>query len=92
MTSGISCCSSQWTASKPPGDSAWSFKDARERIRAYPEMARKVLPKRDLRITRVSARFWQHFIVYRYENSGVHILRVLHGSMDIKAQLRKLPR
>lgn len=65
------------------------FGAALERIAAFPEHGREITGRPGLRIVRVSARFWRYLIVYRLYNSGVEILRVLHGAMDIEARLEK---
>ncbi len=68
---------------------AVEFNAALERIAAFPQAARRIPRTNNLRIVRVSARFWRYLIVYGVENSGVEIKRILHGAMDITAQLAK---
>ncbi|MEJ1967714.1 MAG: type II toxin-antitoxin system RelE/ParE family toxin [Rhizomicrobium sp.] len=66
------------------------FRDALERIRAFPGLGRSIPGKPHLHSMRVSARFWRYLIIYRLENSGVVILRVLHGAMDLRASVANL--
>lgn len=65
------------------------FKEALLRIRDFPQMGRAIAGKRGFRMTRVSARFHRYLIIYKLDNGGVEIQRVLHGAMDIPAQLSK---
>lgn len=45
----------------------------------------------DLRVWRISPRFWQHLVYYRVYSKSVRIVRVLHGASNVEAILHLLP-
>ena len=63
------------------------FSEALNRIRAFPLSGHAVAGKPKFYVMRVSARFWRYLIVYRLDNEGVEIQRILHSAMDVQAKL-----
>ncbi len=63
--------------------------NALDRIRAYPQMGHRIEGRSGLRMARVSGRFWRYLIIYCFEDSIVEVRRVLHGAMDLEAELSK---
>jgi toxin ParE1/3/4 len=55
-----------------------SLSGAVENLREFPDMG-KVLPIRDYRALNIG----HHFIIYRVTGERLHVVRVLHESMDI---------
>ncbi len=62
------------------------FSDALNRIRAFPLSGHAVRGK-GLYVMRVSARFKRYLVIYRLDNQGVEVQRVLHSAMDLRAKL-----
>ena len=54
-----------------------------ERLARFARMGRK---RDDLEPGRRSHRFEQHLILYRVEEDGITVARILHMKMDIKRQ------
>ncbi len=64
--------------------------DALGRVRAFPSLGRRIEGRPALRTVRVSGRFWRYMIVYCFDDVAIEVRRVLHGAMDLEAELSKL--